>query len=58
MAKGNKFENCSCCARRKECWNTEAYGDTYKADERHKKPFPRDVACIKFKFDSEMGGFR
>lgn len=60
MAKGSKHNNCACCAFRKECgtWNTEVYGDTYKADERHKKPFPCDVVCIRFKFDSEMGGFR
>lgn len=57
MAKGNKYKNCACCALRKECgtWNTEVYGDTYIASERHKKPFPCDVVCIRFKFDSNTG---
>lgn len=57
MAEGDKYKNCACCTLRKECgtWNTEVYGDTYKASERNKKPFPHNVVCIRFKYDSETG---
>ena len=56
MAKANKYKNCACCAFRKECgtWDTEVYGDTHNASERHKKPFPCDAVCIRFKFDSNI----
>lgn len=65
MANKYKDRNCACCALRKKCgtWNTEVYGDTYKADERDKVPFPDNAVCISFRFDygydhDRLGGIR
>ena len=43
--KATEYRNCGVCDKRRNCWNTERYGDL---GERGKRPFPRDAVCVSF----------
>lgn len=50
MEKPSEYRNCGLCAKRRDCWNTERYGDF---GEKGKRPFPRDGVCSAFSTDSK-----
>lgn len=50
MEKANENRNCGVCAMRRNCWNTERYGDP---GEMCKRPFPREVVCASFTCQSK-----
>lgn len=50
MEKPSEYRNCSLCAKRRDCWNTERYGDF---GEKGKRPFPRDGVCSAFSTDNK-----
>lgn len=45
MEKATKYMNCAVCEKRRQCWNTEFYGEL---GERGKFPFPYDAVCSSF----------
>ena len=45
MEEATKYRNCGVCDKRRNCWNTEHYGDL---GERGKRPFPRNAVCTSF----------
>ena len=45
MEKTTEYRNCGVCEKRRQCWNTERYGEI---GERGKRPFPRDAVCASF----------
>lgn len=45
MKKATKYINCAVCEKRRQCWNTEFYGEL---GERGKRPFPYDAVCSSF----------
>lgn len=51
MAKATENRNCGLCEKRRNCWNTERYGDR---GERGKRPFPREAVCDSFQLDKEL----
>ena len=48
MDKPTEYRNCGVCDKRRQCWNTERYGDL---GERGKRPFPTEAVCDFFRSD-------
>ena len=50
MGEATEHRNCGLCDKRRNCWNTERYGDF---GERGKRPFPREAVCASFTYDEK-----
>ena len=45
MDRATEYRNYGVCEKRRQCWNTERYGEV---GEIGKRPFPRESVCLSF----------